>query len=79
MNKNTKTMQINPIGSRFINEDKRLPAVELIVVPQRGNAPYCDGCFYKKSIIRDCNLHACTPLFRPDKKHVIFKKYESQK
>lgn len=72
-----RTIQYNRIGSFFINDDKRLPAVMLTVVAQKYNQPSCDGCFFKSEKVRSCNKHACTPYFRKDRKHVIFKAYDN--
>ena len=45
MNPNRKRLQVNAIGSIFINDDPRMPAEILIVVEQENNEPSCTGCF----------------------------------
>ena len=71
------TIQYNPLGSTFINDDPHLPKDTLKVVAQKHNKPECKGCYYAKRDIRTCNRHACTPYLRKDKQHVIFVKVKT--
>lgn len=72
------TIQFNPVGSTFYNDDPRMPTAKLEVVEQKNNEPSCRGCFYAKKRIKTCNRHACTPFLRMDKKHVIFKPIKTE-
>ena len=66
-----------PIGSTTKFKDKLI-----VVVPQKYNLPLCEGCVFNKTLCKElgegyvnCSTHnlACTPIFRKDKIHVIFK------
>lgn len=55
---------------------------KLVVVSQKFNMPSCEGCVFNKTLCKElgegyinCSSHnlACTPIFRKDGIHVIFK------
>ena len=64
----------NPIGTTFKEGNY------LLSVKEKGK-PSCKGCFYDKRRKNDTRLyggacylhgHACTPINRADRKHVVF-------
>lgn len=73
-------LKYNPVGTTFKEGD-----LVLKVQVSEGNKPTCAGCYYgslKKNRSRvypySCCVHGhvCTPYYRKDKKHVVFRKVQ---
>ena len=76
--KDQRIMKYNPIGTTFMEGD-----VLLLVQESFGNTSTCSGCFYMSKDNKGRNIyhgscfthgHVCTPYYRKDKKHVVFRK-----
>ena len=56
------------VGDRF-----KEGSATLVVVAQKYNKPSCAGCFYRTRENCAAHGHVCTPTFRKDGLHVVFK------
>jgi len=72
-----KDYKYNPIGSIFRENEA------ILIVEEQELGATCTRCYYRSRSYRGagCNIHGhvCTPLFRKDKKHVIFREYDLSK